>query len=77
MLIKTEELDKTDNSLIFIERDEPLTTEELDHKLNTLREAIQKDDETVCKALHEVVPTYRTPEEVNAEAENALEMNEI
>ena len=77
LLIKTEELDKTDNSLIFIERDEPLTTEELDHKLNTLREAIQKDDETVCKALHEVVPTYRTPEEVNAEAENALEMNEI
>ena len=29
LLVKTEVLDKTDNSLIFIERDTPLTDEEI------------------------------------------------
>ena len=76
LLIKTEELDKTENSLIFIERDEPLTTDELSNKLSILREAVQRNDETVRKALHAVVPTYKTPEEVNSEAEKSREMNE-
>ena len=74
LLIKTEELDKTENSLIFIERDEPLSTSELAEKLDILKEAIKKDDETVREALHIVVPTYKSPEEVNSNTEKSKEM---
>ena len=66
LLVKTEELDKTDNSLIFIERDKPLTREEIDEKLDILRKACDTgSDEQVKAALKQVVPTYRDPEEVN------------
>ncbi len=66
LLVKTEELDKTDNSLIFIERDAPLERQELDRRLSLLRRACDSgDDDAVRAALHEVVPTFKRPEEVN------------
>lgn len=66
LLVKTEELDKTDNSLIFIERDTPLEKAELDRRLALLREACNSgDDEVVRAALHETVETFKRPEEVN------------
>lgn len=66
LLIRTEELDKTENSKIFIERDEPLTREELEEKLEVLRSATKtEDDETVRRALMDVIPTFRKPEEIN------------
>ena len=69
LLVKTEELDKTDNELIFIERDVPVTMEELEGKLSTLRQAIATDDdEAVRAAMKQVVPTYRSAEEVPAQA---------
>ena len=75
LLVKTEELDKTDNSLIFIEKDAPLPKEEIDCKLAVLQDAVaSNDDDMARKALKRVVPTYRSPEEVNATAEQAEEM---
>ena len=75
LLVKTEELDKTDNSLIFIEKDAPLPKEEIDRKLAVLQDAVaSNDDDMARKALKRVVPTYRSPEEVNAMAEQAEEM---
>lgn len=69
LLVKTEELDKTDNELIFIERDVPVTMEELEGKLSILRQAIATDDdEAVRAAMKQVVPTYRSAEEVPAQA---------
>ncbi len=69
LLIKTEELDKTENSLIFIERDTPLPREQIDEKLAVLRTALETgDDDKVRLALMEVVPTYIPPEKVNSEA---------
>ena len=66
LLIKTEEMDKTENDLIFIERDKPLSEEEIQKKLAILKEALETGHNTaVKKALMKVVPTYRTPEEVN------------
>lgn len=66
LLIRTEELDKTENSMIFIERDTPLSLEELNEKLEILRTALATDDDAVVKeALISVVPTYCTPEAVN------------
>lgn len=75
LLVKSETLRKTDNDLIFIEKDEPISMEDLQERLEILREAISSnDDETVRAAMHRVVPTYKTPEEVNCKAAEAAEM---
>ena len=66
LLVNTEELDKTDNSLIFIERDKALSKEEIYKKIQTLRDACNTgNDLTAKEALRGVVPTFRSPEEVN------------
>ena len=70
LLIRTEEMDKTEDDLIFIERDKPLGEEEIRAKLDILREALATGSNTAVKeALHQVVPTYHAPEEVNREVE--------
>ncbi len=75
LLVKTEELDKTENSLIFIERDTPLAASEIEEKLRLLQIACStENDEEAKVALHKAVPTYKTPEEVNANAEFSEEM---
>lgn len=66
LLVNTEELDKTDNSLIFIERDKALSKEEIYKKIQTLRDACDTgNDLTAKEALRSVVPTFRRPEEIN------------
>lgn len=75
LLVKSETLRKTDNDLIFIEKDEPISMEDLQERLDILRAAIRSnDDETVRAAMRRVVPTYKTPEEVNCKAAQAVEM---
>lgn len=75
LLIRTEELDKTENALIFIERDEPLGLSEIHEKLDMLRQAVlTEDDELVKVALMEAVPTYHKPEDVNCNAVKSAEM---
>ena len=72
LLIRTEEMDKTENDLIFIERDKPLTEEEIREKLDILKEALKTGHNTAVKeALMKVIPTYHTPEEVNGKASKA------
>ena len=66
LLVNTEELDKTDNSLIFIERDKALSKEEIYKKIQTLRDACDTGNDLIAKeALRSVVTTFRSPEEVN------------
>ncbi len=66
LLIRTEEMDKTENDLIFIERDKPLSQEEIQKKLNILQDALATGHNSAVKeALKKVVPTYHSPEEVN------------
>ena len=84
LLIRDETLTKTENSLIFIEKDSPIGKEELFSRLQLLAEAVgEEDDMAVRKALRQTVPTFRSPEEVNAKAHvsqemlNAREENEI
>ena len=75
LLIRTEELTRTENKLIYIEKDDPLPKEELDARLRKLKEACDTgDDELVRRVMKQVVPTYRAPEEVNPGAENTREM---
>jgi len=78
LLIKTEELDKTENELIFIERDEALRLAELHEKLRLLRTAVETEDDGTAKiALMEAVPTYHKPEDVNKDAVKAAEMKAV
>ena len=75
LLVKTETMTKTENRLIFIEKDTPLSREELSRRLELLHQACESDgDDRMREVLKQVVPTYRTPEEVNANASSAAEM---
>lgn len=66
LLVKTEELDKTSNSMIFIERDKALSIEEIDARLDALKKACETGDDLKAKeALRSAVPTFKRPEEVN------------
>ena len=71
LLVKTEELDKTENSMIFIERDTALSQEEIEEKMQILREACDSGDNLIAKqAMRKVVPTFKSPEEVNCHVAN-------
>lgn len=66
LLMNSDTLTKTDNDLIFIEKDTPLPKEEIDEKLEVLKNAIEsEDDNDAREALRSVVPTFRRPEEIN------------
>lgn len=77
LLVKTEELDKTSNSMIFIERDLALSAEEINTRLDMLREACETGDESHAReVLRKVVPTFRKPEDVNQVVELAAREEE-
>ena len=66
LLVKTEELDKTDNELIFIERDKPLSLDEIKIKLDKLNEGIIKgDDSNMKEIIKSIVPTFIEKEKAN------------
>ncbi len=66
LLVKGDELERTSDNMIFVESEQPITMEELNRKLTLLKLACEsRNDGRVKAVLHEVVPTYRKPEEVN------------
>ena len=68
LLVKTEELDKTENGLIFREHVTAMECGEIQEKLDILQKAVDTgDNEIVRQAMKEVVPTYKSPEEVNSQ----------
>lgn len=74
LLVKTEELDKTENDLIFREKDKPLPTEAIREKLRMLKDVCENgDDEQAREMLRKVVPTFKRPEEVNQEVGEEVE----
>ena len=80
LLMRTEELDRTENNLIFIERDKGYSRAEVDAKLEILNRAVsgapgseEEHYEKVIEAIRATVPTYRDPEEVNQNTKRARE----
>ena len=70
LLVRSEELGKTDNDLIFVEFDKPLSWPEIEKKLEILQNACDTgDDELAREALRQVVPTYYRPEEINRDVD--------
>jgi FlaA1/EpsC-like NDP-sugar epimerase len=79
LLIKTEELDKTENNMIFIERESPLSRSEVEDKLSILKDAIIETRGEIASpkikaAIKKVVPTFRDPGAVNSTADKSSEM---
>ena len=82
LLMKTETLDKTENNMIFIERDTPLTRKEVEEKLRILKTAVElaRDEigsKRVKEAIVATVPTFRDPEVINKRAEKSEEMQMV
>ena len=79
LLIRPDKLNKTDNNMIFVERDTPLSRDEVEGKLDKLMAVLDKTKSKlgareITEAMKQVVPSFRSPESVNKSAENAMEM---
>lgn len=82
LLMKTETLTTTENKMIFIEQDKPLTREEVQHKVDVLCAAVKEASAEIAsvkikEAFRAVVPTFRDPEEINKEAARSEEMRQV
>ncbi len=66
LLIAGRDIEATENDQIFVERQPGITADELQEKLVLLNHALEQDDPAaIRKVLHQVVPTFHEPEEVN------------
>lgn len=79
LLMKTEDLDRTENQMIFVERDEPLSRELVDEKLELLSRVVKLAEKTgnlaaIKEAVIATVPTFHEPEELNGQADSTEEM---
>lgn len=68
LLIAGNNIEKTENDQIFIERQPGITPAEMQNKLTILTAALTSNDPAIIRAaMHDVVPTFYEPEEVNRE----------
>ena len=79
LLIKTENMTKTDNEMIFIETDTPFTRKAIEEKLDMLRAVVDETldevkSQKVFDVMKQVVPTFKDPAEVNKKAAESAEM---
>ena len=66
LLVKDERLIKTGNKKIFIEKDRPVSMDELNEKLALLYNAVNLNSNHMAKgALREAVPNFVDPSEIN------------
>ena len=73
LLIKSENQSKTANSLIFVEKDAPLSRREVDEKIAVLVKALEEygsSSEKIREAYKKVIPTFVDPEQANDAAAN-------
>ena len=76
LLVRTDELDTTENDLIFVEKEKPISYDEVEQKLSVLKNAVNsKNNDLAREALRCVIPTFKSPKEVNKNAEESMEMN--
>ncbi len=74
LLISDKNLHRTENAKIFVEQRPEVGRNSMKEKLDRLRAAAESNDaERMVALLHEICPTFRTPEEVNREAEAAMQ----
>lgn len=70
LLIASRDIEKTENNRISVERQPAITPEELEMRLTVLYVALEKNGPSAIRsALHQVVPTFYEPEELNRDKE--------
>ena len=79
LLMQSDSLQRTENNMIFIEHETPLTREDIEKKLQYLADAMDESSmnlgsETIKAAIAEVVPTFHEPGEINKKAASSKEM---
>jgi FlaA1/EpsC-like NDP-sugar epimerase len=75
LLLQSDNQERTENNLIFIERDTPLSREAVDEKLRLLNSVAEEEDMSALKdALAQAVPTYKDSNLVNKNASQSKEM---
>ena len=82
LLMMTETLTKTENDMIFIEKDTPLTRQQVEEKIQSLIGVIEETNmqlgsERLVKVIKEVVPTFKDPKDVNKNASKSAEMKQV
>jgi len=74
LLISSRNIEATENGQIFVERQPAISPEELASKLAVLEQALERPEPgAIRRALHQVVPTFCEPEEVNGRPRQAPE----
>ncbi len=70
LLMESQHLTKMRNSKIFVEEQEDISPDTILEDLRMLDRAVTEEwnEEQVTELMHELVPTFRTPEEVNSQA---------
>lgn len=79
LLIKPDKLIKTDNDMIFVEREEAPTRADVDKKLQILKQVLKENKNKIAspeitEAMKSVVPTFFDPDDVNHKADESKEM---
>ena len=82
LLMKTETLANTDNNMIFIEKDTPLSRREVDEKMDLLCRVVEESKNEIAspkikQAIRQAVPTFRDPNEINQSADSSDEMKMV
>jgi FlaA1/EpsC-like NDP-sugar epimerase len=68
LLMSSEHLRATKYEKIFIEQQETISSEEMEQNLERLRQALATESAAeIVRVMREIVPTFKTPEEVNAQ----------
>jgi len=68
LLVVDRNIGKTENNKIFVEHQPAISLQELEEKLDILRDALEEDSPAAIRvALHRVVPTFYEPEDFNRE----------
>ena len=74
LLMSSEHLTATKYEKIFVEQQERISREEMHHHLDRLRQVLATESASeIVRVMREIVPTFKTPEEVNAQAEKRME----
>ncbi|WP_235370872.1 polysaccharide biosynthesis protein [Pseudoflavonifractor phocaeensis] len=78
LLVASRDIEKTENDQIFVERQPGITPEELRDKLAVLAAALDQNNPGIIReTLHQVVPTFHEPEDVNPERGEEVKAPEV
>ena len=75
LLMSSEHLTATKYEKIFVEQQEVISRDEMSRNLDRLRQVLATESAAeIVRVMREIVPTFKTPEEVNSQVEQKKEL---